>query len=568
MEILSNPFVALAVVIGILVTVHEAGHFIAGRLSGIAVEAFSIGFGPALLYKKIGVTTYKIGLLPFGGYVKFYGMTASEKVPPGIVGKKFFEASYGQKVATLAAGPLANLALAILVYAGLVMAGIPHPQAIIGEIQPGSAAEKAGLRFQDQVVAIDGQKVRTWEEMGAIIARSANKKIDLSVLREGQTQNIIIQPDEVQGEDLLGRKQKVGRAGVVRGAIPSVIAVKGASSAAAVAGLATGMRITQVDVNNERKEVKYWQQFLGYLKAAHEKGEPAFKGLAAPTHKDATPDNSKVVPFTLSLAALACKECAEMDGKDLAAKLGISDAQFVVGDWQQLGNQGLQKDDLLLSWNETPLTSPLQYAELQQANKTPTAKLGVQRGFDVLSVEVKLKSEELQLPSGRQEIFILPVSRLGAPVEPEPWIEQYRNPVDALWFGTREAIGQSYTIAKVIGLLFIGQFPLKALGGPIMIANAAGDAAQAGAQVFMGTIAVISINLALFNAIPFPLFDGGQIVLATIEALRRRRLSEASIENFQRVGFAVLMALIVLATHNDITRYWATMVKRLTGASE
>jgi regulator of sigma E protease len=110
-----------------------------------------------------------------------------------------------------------------------------------------------------------------------------------------------------------------------------------------------------------------------------------------------------------------------------------------------------------------------------------------------------------------------------------------------------------------------GDIPLKALGGPMLIAKVAGDSARRGWQTFLGSMALISINLGLLNLFPIPVLDGGQLVLMGAEAVRRRPLRESSVENFQKVGFAMILALVVLATYNDLSRFWKSMLESVVG---
>ena len=106
MEILSNPIIAVIVLLGVLVVVHETGHYLVGRMCGIAVELFSIGFGPRLWTYKKNKTTYCLSIIPLGGFVKFYGSVPSEEVPENIDGITFHEASHLKKLSTIAAGPI------------------------------------------------------------------------------------------------------------------------------------------------------------------------------------------------------------------------------------------------------------------------------------------------------------------------------------------------------------------------------------------------------------------------------------------------------------------------------
>ena len=113
--------------------------------------------------------------------------------------------------------------------------------------------------------------------------------------------------------------------------------------------------------------------------------------------------------------------------------------------------------------------------------------------------------------------------------------------------------------------LLKGDLPLKSLGGPILIGKVAGDAAKQGWRVFISRMALISINLAIINLFPIPVLDGGQLVLVGAEAVRGRPLRPSAIENFQKVGVAMILALVVLATYNDISRFWQSMLESVVG---
>ncbi len=139
--------------------------------------------------------------------------------------------------------------------------------------------------------------------------------------------------------------------------------------------------------------------------------------------------------------------------------------------------------------------------------------------------------------------------------------ERYTNPVRALWYGLEETGATTVAIAKGIGALFTGELPLAAISGPIGIAKVASDSVRLGWQFFFNSLAVISINLALINLIPIPVLDGGQMVLIGAEAGLRRRVSEVAIENYQKLGFMMVLALVVIATYNDLGRFWASMLK-------
>ena len=129
----------------------------------------------------------------------------------------------------------------------------------------------------------------------------------------------------------------------------------------------------------------------------------------------------------------------------------------------------------------------------------------------------------------------------------------------------KETVRQTGVIAAAVYGLFTGDMPLKALGGPISIAKVASDSVKMGWMTFASALALISVNLGLLNLFPIPVLDGGQLVLLAPEGIRRRPLSVLAIENFQKIGFVMVLALIAMATYNDLSRFWTSMLEGVAG---
>ena len=237
MEILSNPIIAVIVLLGVLVVVHETGHYLVGRMCGIAVELFSIGFGPRLWTYKKNKTTYCLSIIPLGGFVKFYGSVPSEEVPENIEGITFHEASPLKKLATIAAGPISNFFLAILIFMILGMVGIRQPAPIVGELLPGSPAIKSGLEFGDRVVEVSGEEVKTWKDLQRLISDSGGSKIAMKVQRDDQIVAVKLLLNLSKDDTLPGSK---GRIGISPSMIPSVLTVTNNDSILYKNGIRTG----------------------------------------------------------------------------------------------------------------------------------------------------------------------------------------------------------------------------------------------------------------------------------------------------------------------------------------
>ncbi|NTU60125.1 MAG: RIP metalloprotease RseP [Deltaproteobacteria bacterium] len=192
------PFLVL---LGILVFVHELGHFLVAKSLGIRVLKFSLGFGPRVLGWTRGETEYLLSAVPLGGYVKLYGEDPDERLPEGEGARSFSARPVWHRLATVVAGPLMNFVLAVGLFAGLNAAGVPleqlaaeTPEAVVGEVSPGMPAEAAGLKGGDVVVAVDGRGVTSWEEMAAAIAGSGGRRVVLTVRRGGDKLSIPLTP--------------------------------------------------------------------------------------------------------------------------------------------------------------------------------------------------------------------------------------------------------------------------------------------------------------------------------------------------------------------------------------
>jgi len=181
---MSVSIFSLIIVLGVLIFFHELGHFLVARLLGVGVERFSLGFGPKLVGKKIGITEYRISAIPLGGYVKMVGESPDSELDPSDIPISFTHKHVLKRILIVAAGPLFNILLALIIFFGIFqISGLLILKPGIGDVNEGSPAYMAGLKKDDLVVSIDGVDISSWEDMANAIMASKGKTLAISVLR-------------------------------------------------------------------------------------------------------------------------------------------------------------------------------------------------------------------------------------------------------------------------------------------------------------------------------------------------------------------------------------------------
>ncbi|KQO80954.1 RIP metalloprotease RseP [Rhizobium sp. Leaf262] len=223
---LTGYMVPFILVLSLLVFVHEMGHYLVGRWCGIRSTAFSVGFGPELIgFTDKHGTRWKISAIPLGGYVKFFGDedVSSKPDSDGLSGLTLEEraqtlagAKLWKRAATVAAGPIANFLLAILIFAALfTIYGRMISDPIVSEVRENSAAQTAGVLPGDRLVAIDGENVKTFEDVRRYVAVRPATPITVTVERDGQQLNLPMVPTRTETTDQFGNKMELGIIGIV-----------------------------------------------------------------------------------------------------------------------------------------------------------------------------------------------------------------------------------------------------------------------------------------------------------------------------------------------------------------
>ncbi|MCU0651632.1 MAG: RIP metalloprotease RseP [Candidatus Omnitrophica bacterium] len=199
-------------VFGILILVHEFGHFIVAKKVGVRVERFSLGFGKVLLSRKSKGTEYTLNALPLGGYVKLAG-----DVPGECSGKsdEYLSKTPGQRAAIIFCGPLVNYLLGFFCFWLIFFTGYPTLTTKVGGLLDGFGAKDAGVQIGDQIISVDGQKVAYWEELQKAMQAKGNvPQMKFSILRNGKEIGLEIKIKEKEIQDLIGSKQSIGLIGI------------------------------------------------------------------------------------------------------------------------------------------------------------------------------------------------------------------------------------------------------------------------------------------------------------------------------------------------------------------
>jgi regulator of sigma E protease len=426
------PGVAL---LGLVIFVHELGHFLAAKLRGVRVTRFSMGFGPAMLSMTRGGTEYRLAWIPLGGYVQMAGDTPGEdgSMPGGR--EEFLSHPWAGRLLIAVAGPLANLftAFVVMVSVGLIGYQMPDFPNRLGATADTSQAFQVGLREGDRVVEVGGRPVKSWIEIFTQSERQPKDRPLPVLVERGTARFSITLPAEQREPVLLSLR---------RPSHPPVVGVVVTGMPAYKAGLKEGDLILAVN----GKPIRVWEE----------------------------------LPATLQSQT------------DVSVTLRI--------------RRNSQEFDLAV----TPMSSGDGVAGGRIGIEAPRSSVYVVRG----------------------------------------------NLIEAVGFGFQN------TAAMVTGV-YAGMWltvsrPLyyrEYLGGPLFIAQTASQEAKRGFDSYLRFLAMINIAIMAFNLLPLPILDGGHIVLALLEGVRRQAISARGYLRFQKVGLVVIGTLFIVILANDPLRW-------------
>jgi len=355
--------ISAVILLGVLIFIHELGHFLVAKLMNVKVLRFSLGFGPRVVGRKLGETEYMISAVPLGGYVKMLGEEPGEELKDDEKARAFHHQTLWKRTLIVLAGPVFNILLTYAIYTGVLAFHLPVTipnldslMPVIDEVVDGSPAHRAGLQDGDRIVSIDGMEIDTWFDMVRVIRERPGKEIQVVIRRGEEYAEYTVMPESVTIDDGEGGETVIGRIGVMK-----------------------------------------------------------------------------------------------------------KDANFY---------------------------------RLVRSDSVP----------------------------------------------------------EALLKGATATYYMGCFIFDSIRMLVRGDVSFRNFGGPITIVRGSAQAASAGLPAYLMFMAIISVNLGILNLLPIPVLDGGHIMLFTIEKLKGRPLDEKTINVAHRIGFAFLIALMIVAFYNDIMR--------------
>jgi regulator of sigma E protease len=512
----------VVVFISLLIVIHEFGHLIVAKLAHIPVEVFSVGFGPVILKKKIGETEYRLSVVPLGGFIKMLGeeehagpaATATTETRAGVQG--YSDKPLGVKVAVIAAGPVFNLILGLLIYTIMYGSfGVVESPPVVNATQ-NSHAYQSGLRTGDTIVSVAGDTIKTFQALQATLTRKAGTTVALRVRRSGGSVDMDYEIPATMGLDYL----------------PAVVGRVDSGTPAARTRLQPGDTI----VSFGGKGVAKWDDFVTAVQSVG--SNPA----VITWRRAGTELSDSVTPVVMKTDGRSIPRVGVM--VDLSWDIEHY-APPVVGrvNRRSPGSKlGLRSGDRLLSVAGDSIITWSDYMTSISTLGGRKVLVTWLRSGRVLSESVVVSSQPFKFSrDGLGLIPGLPHRRLSA--------------IGVVGESFRQSAYVVYMTFEVLRRAVSGDKEAReGVGGPIGVATIAYEGTSWGAELFMSLLALLSINLFFVNLLPIPVLDGGRILLDCIAGIRRRKLTEKELSWAAGIGWAMIGALVLFTIFNDVLK--------------
>ncbi|MFO7569645.1 MAG: RIP metalloprotease RseP [Smithellaceae bacterium] len=206
--------ISFVVLLGVLIFIHELGHFLAARIGGVGVLKFSLGFGPKIFGKKIGETEYVLSWIPLGGFVKLLGESEGEELPPEDEERSFFKQPTWKRMLIVLAGPVFNFLLAVVIFSIVYMYGVPNLTPVIGDFSEDSPAIEAGMLSGDKILMIGGKNISYWNDIRPIVSESKGRDLNVVVERGATQKEFTIKPKLSLTKNIFGEDENTYLIGI------------------------------------------------------------------------------------------------------------------------------------------------------------------------------------------------------------------------------------------------------------------------------------------------------------------------------------------------------------------
>ena len=586
--------VPLIVLLGLLIFVHEMGHFLVAKYYKVRVETFSLGFGPKLFKFTRGETVYAISAIPLGGYVKMYGDDPTAEIPAEEKQHSFSHKPVGQRIAVVLAGPLMNLFFAILIFTVISFLGENTLSPVLGDIGAKTAASAVGFRSGDVVTQVNSNPVKSWDEVQKLVEHSAGELVHFDVKHaDGKLEALDATPKLIPNPSVMSWDRTVGEIeGLSIESRASVIGVLDPKSPAALAGLKTGDVITKIG----DEKITMWREVLASLasrakdadvKITFDRSNLDAATDTPPVSQTVTVAQVQVQGHTSSKAAPSAPAPAGLVGSGssdgastdatrvtatgalVAQAIGIEFPELYLAEMEKnapAAKAGLAKGDRLVSIDGEKVGSFDQVASIIRSfgKRHPEAAKGAASSLAIvvsrdgsektLAISPNMK-KRMNMQGQEEQRFEIGIRPFIIDAAPTTFKSVAANPVQAVTRGVQ--LSMKWTSLTVLSFvrLFQGEVSSKSIGGFLSIGQMAKKSWQIGLTQFLSTMALISINLFVLNLLPVPVLDGGHLVFSAIEVIKGAPLSMRKMEIAQQVGMVLLLCLMVFALFNDFSRF-------------
>lgn len=542
-----NSVLGFVVILCPLVVFHEFGHFIFARIFGVKAEVFSVGFGPKLWSRQWGETEFRLSAVPLGGYVKLLGEEPGQELPPEERHRALQKAAPWKRFFIFFGGPLFNFILAALVFMLILVIGEPRVGNTVGRVVEGSYAATAGFQSGDQVISINGESVRYFEDIARILNQSAGKTLEFKILHPGAQSPVLlpVQSQTAEGFSIYGEVKDVGD---IDGLEPSPrsarLGISNSKSAAGMAGLKTGDE--WVSLNGQ--VIDNWET-LERIAAGLTVGQ----SVPAVVRRNEAGTSREI---TLNLARPKGTENVLRSWGVCSVELFV---EKVVTD-SPAAKAGLQAGDRMVEADGHVLTSfyGLRKKIQESGEKHGKVELVWEReGRRMSSVIIPTENKPRDALLKRVSEFTIGVMPMSFAAVPVMVKEQIWNPFTLFYRGVERMLIFTWRNVVSIAKMVTGQVSVSTLGGPILIGKIAGESMSRGVIEFLRMMAILSVGLGILNILPIPVLDGGHLVLLGVEVVRGRPLSMRQIEILQQVGLSLIVLLMVVVMRNDLLRIFS-----------